>query len=351
MHYRSIQDLNLSVARGLARLPADIDLVVGIPRSGLLAANLVSLARNLPLADLEGFCAGRLLGAGRTRRRASFDQALEAFRHVLVVDDSISSGESMAEARRRLSALPTADGRRVTFCAVYGTQPRHAEADIVLEAVPHERVFEWNVMHHHLLSSCCVDIDGVLCADPTEAENDDGPRYLDFLARTPALLRPSRPIGHLVTSRLEKYRGPTEAWLAEKRITYGRLWMLDLPSAAERRRLGAHGSFKAEVFKSVDSPLFIESEEQQAITIARLAGKPVLSIETQTLIDPAMAEALGAVGAAERRKVVHLHRESHERGTLFTRVKRGMRRTLGDGAYTRLRSAAHNLAGTLSRRG
>lgn len=44
--------MNDTIVRNLHRLPRDIDLVVGIPRSGLLAANLLSLAANIPMADL-----------------------------------------------------------------------------------------------------------------------------------------------------------------------------------------------------------------------------------------------------------------------------------------------------------
>lgn len=51
-----------------------------------------------------------------------------------------------------------------------------------------------------------MDIDGVLCADPTPEENDDGEKYRHFLLNTPPLFIPKVTIGTLVTSRLEKYR-------------------------------------------------------------------------------------------------------------------------------------------------
>ena len=52
MHYRSISDMNDAIVRNLHRLPRDIDLVVGVPRSGILAATLLSLTANIPMADL-----------------------------------------------------------------------------------------------------------------------------------------------------------------------------------------------------------------------------------------------------------------------------------------------------------
>ena len=67
MNYRSIAQLSDQLVAWSRELPPDLDLVVGLPRSGLLAANILALYRNLPVADLDGFLAGRTLGAGTTR--------------------------------------------------------------------------------------------------------------------------------------------------------------------------------------------------------------------------------------------------------------------------------------------
>ena len=72
--------------------------------------------------------------------------------------------------------------------------------DLYREVVEMPRVFEWNLMHGTVLANSCMDIDGVLCLDPTDEENDDGERYLRFLSETPALLLPTAPVGWLVTS-------------------------------------------------------------------------------------------------------------------------------------------------------
>jgi uncharacterized HAD superfamily protein/adenine/guanine phosphoribosyltransferase-like PRPP-binding protein len=284
MHYRSIADLNDLIAARIRHIPSGIDLVVGIPRSGLLAANMVALTFNLPLADLDGYCEGRTLGAGWTRRRETFGRSDIARRTVLIVDDSIMSGKSMREAKERIAALHNGDEH--IYCAIFGEHDQHPDADLILDAIPKPRLFQWNLMHHDLLAACCLDIDGVLCADPLAEENDDSDAYRQFLLTTPPFLHPTRPVGHLVTSRLEKYRPETETWLKRAGIEYGKLWMLDLPNAKERRRQGAHGSFKASVYGKVSAALFIESETAQAQEIARLSEKPVLTIEDQFIIWP-----------------------------------------------------------------
>ncbi len=96
----------------------------------------------------------------------------------------------------------------------------------------------------------------------------------------------SRPLGTLVTSRLEKYRPQTEGWLAAQGVQYDRLIMLDLPSKAERQRLFAHGTFKGNYYRDSDAILFVESENRQAKQIAEIAGKPVLCLQTHSMIQP-----------------------------------------------------------------
>lgn len=284
MNFRSVSELSHRVMSSLHRIPGDVDVVVGIARSGMLPATLIALALNRPLAEMRQFASGQILGAGRTRRTKQLDRSFADFRHALIVDDSVDTGKSMQEARAMLADL--AGKIKLTYCAVYGVADRIDGVDLILETLPHPRVFEWNVMHHGILAESYVDIDGVLCLDPTNEQNDDGREYLNFLEHATPLVLPSQRIGALVTSRLEKYRAETERWLARHNIQYDRLIMLDLPSAEERRRLGAHGTHKAKHYADSNARLFIESEHRQAQQIAELSGKPVLSIEGPVMCDP-----------------------------------------------------------------
>lgn len=285
MHYRSVADLNDTIMQNFHRLPRDIDLVVGIPRSGMLAATLISLVGNIPMTDLDRFIEGRVLTSGVTKRWAGLDKDTSQWRRVLVVDDSIDSGRAMQTARARVAAADLGDVQ-IMFAAVYGLSDHQDGVDFTFETVPHPRLFQWNILHHGLLERACVDIDGVLCLDPTVEQNDDGVAYQKFLSEAVPLLRITQRIGYLVTSRLEKYRPHTVEWLARTGIQYNHLIMLDLPSAEERRRLGAHGAFKAGFYSNSDAILFIESEKEQARAITRLSGKPVFCVETQHMLQP-----------------------------------------------------------------
>ena len=148
------------------------------------------------------------------------------------------------------------------------------------------RFFEWNMMNHGNLDECCMDIDGVICTDPLEEENDDGPRYVRFLRDATPISIPNTTVGWLVTCRLEKYRALTEEWLARHGVRYHKLVMLDLPSKEARMASNCHGRFKADVYKRTEASLFIESSLTQAAEIARIARKPVCCITTCELIQP-----------------------------------------------------------------
>ena len=156
------------------------------------------------------------------------------------------------------------------------------------------RVFEWNVMHHSVIEKACVDIDGVLCRDPSDAENDDSEQYLHFLRSVPPLVVPTGTINTLVTCRLEKYRHVTEEWLCNAGIHYDKLIMLDLPDGESRRKWKKYGEYKGVVYQRSDAILFIESSVYQAHKIADISTKPVLAIDINKMIYPGMVPVIRA---------------------------------------------------------
>jgi orotate phosphoribosyltransferase len=294
MHFRSVAALNESISRWANRLPRDIEIVVGIPRSGLLAASLLALHRNLPITDVEGLLAGRVLQLGPRYNGKPVEELLQQPTNVLVLDDSVLSGSQLRHLRERIdrARLP----HRIQYAAVYAAPGAEPLVDFHAEIVPLPRCFEWNLMHNRpVLSRTCMDIDGVLCRDPTPEENDDGENYLRFLSTAEALHRPTHRVGWLVTSRLEKYRVQTEGWLAAHGIEYGELLMMDYPDKAARQAAQAYARFKADVYRRTRAWLFVESSPRLAQQIANLARKDVYCPETRELVSPA------GIPAARRR--------------------------------------------------
>lgn len=304
MEYRSVSDLNDAVVRSLARVPNDIDVVVGVPRSGMLPASLFALYLHVPLTDVEGYLDGRLLRSGPRLGATAEGRAFAENARVLVVDDSVASGAAMREVRERMASLSRPV--QATYMAVFAAPEAVDLVDLHLEVVPTPRLFEWNLLNSWCARDFCVDIDGVLCRDPTDAENDDGERYLEFVRSVHPMMRTRKPIGYIVTSRLEKYRQLTEEWLARQGIVYKRLYMMDYRSAEERRAANAYSDFKAQVYLDTRAVLFVESAKQQAIEIARKAHKPVYCTELSRMVRPGDGSSASDVGEALSWKLRHL---------------------------------------------
>ena len=270
MYYRNVKDLNNIILQRLSIIPRDLDLIVGVPRSGMLPANLLALYLNKPYTDIHSFLNGHIYKAGA--RGQFFD--ISEFKNILVVDDSIASGSAMIEVKENLKHLN--DKFNIKYCAIYVIPGKEKMVDYYFETVPLPRYFQWNILNHTTLEKACFDIDGVLCADPLPEQNDDGEKYIDFLLNAPPLFIPGSKIGTIVTSRLEKYRKETETWLAANNIRYNDLVMLDLPNMEARQRANNHGDHKAKAYMAKPYVLFIESEYNQAVEINRITKKPVL---------------------------------------------------------------------------
>lgn len=294
MHYRSVDDLSQVILRNIAQIPADVDLVVGIPRSGLLAATMIALYLNRPLTDLQGLSENRLLAKGKRLIPGYGETTMEAARRILVVDDCVSQGTELRRAREYVAALGLS--RRSIFLAVFSF-PEHPDvADITLEVIPRPMCFQWSFMHTPELASYCLDIDGVICRDATKEEDDDGVRYGRFLREATPLFLPTAKVGWLVTSRLEKYRPQTVEWLDRHGIQYGELVMLNLSNQEARARDGIVAAYKAQTYRESGALLFIESSAGLAAEIAERTNLPVMCMTTNRIIgnpdlDPLLVRA------------------------------------------------------------
>ncbi|MBW4618427.1 MAG: hypothetical protein KME17_03445 [Cyanosarcina radialis HA8281-LM2] len=306
LQYRSLQDMSSLIISQLYKIPPDVDLIVGIPRSGLLAANILALHLNLPLTDLDSFLSGRILGIGSTRRHRKQVDRIQECRKIAIVDDSVWTGKSMEIAKQKVKNANIS--QPLIYAAIYAGPDSKDNVDLYFEVCPFPRLFEWNMMHHTYLSNACLSLEGVLCQEPTlELEkNDRDDNYINYLTTAKPLLLPTIPVGYIVTSRLEKYRNYTEDWLKEYGVTYKQLIMQDLSSIDARLTFNLPGTFKAKVYQQIGAALFIENHLDRAIKIANKASKPVLCLENRQLILPSQtsrrrAKIQKAIGALEQK--------------------------------------------------
>lgn len=280
-HYKTYYDLSRDIAAGIQTLPS-VDIVVGIPRSGIIPGMIISAFLNIPNYDLDSFVFANSPRSGF--RKLKPNSGYQVKPTVLVVDDSVNTGAEMRRVRARLE--PLCAHFNFVYCAIYAVDADAlpSEVDFALATLPHPRVFQWNYRSHIIAEHACFDMDGVLCADPREEDNDDGARYIEFIATAKPLFIPRKKVSAIVTSRLEKYRAHTIEWLDRNEVKYGELIMLDMPSAEARRRAKAHAPFKAEVFRARSEIVFVESSWKQAIQIAQLADKAVICTENDVCL-------------------------------------------------------------------
>ena len=272
-------DLSKDIQKHINFIAGDIDMVVGIPRSGMIPAYIIAFMKNLKVCSLNEFISGTYNIKYGYRKIND-----NPIKNVLIVDDSILSGRALNDAKTLLKESKIDKKFNLIYCCIYATSKMISNIDRYAELVRPPRLFQWNYLNHPHSVHWCYDIDGVLCEDPDESVNDDGDKYRNFILNAPLLFKPKYKIGALVTSRLEKYRKETEEWAQKHGIEYNHLIMLDLPSQEDRIKLKAHTKTKIDFYsKNPNMNLFIESNRKQAEEIARACYKPVICTENNKL--------------------------------------------------------------------
>jgi uncharacterized HAD superfamily protein/hypoxanthine phosphoribosyltransferase len=280
--YRSFSDLNQAIIRNLAIFPHDIDLIVGIPRSGMLPANLLALYLNKPYTDIDSFIEKRIYAIGERMKNVNSSN----LNKILIIDDYIASGKALSKVKEKIGQLSCS--YNISYGTVYAAKRSINLVDFYCEAFDDygPSVFEWNIFLYPALSNkTCYDIDGVLCIEPPVDVDDDGEKYTSYISNAPPLYLPSGEIDSLVTCRLEKYRAVTIEWLKKWHINYKNLIMLNFQTKDEREEWGKYGIYKGEVYKKNKCVLFIESSLKEAMEIKRISGKPVFCTETFAMIN------------------------------------------------------------------
>lgn len=237
MNYRTLADMSALIRANLHRIPR-VDLIVGIPRSGTIAAAQIAALTN---QSLDSSSSNR----------------------ILLVDDSVSGGQTM---RRHKSSLQEWYPRaQITTLAVF-TSPA-ACADICLELVPKPRVFEYNWYRHHLISHSVWDIDGVISTPTVPGEREKGqPLYL-----------PTRKVLALATGRREEEREVTEKQLASWGVQYGKLFMsTDTQRARETKK---------KAVLETGAAWFVESSIHQAEWLRAQLQIPVLCVDENRMLN------------------------------------------------------------------
>lgn len=286
MKYVTLSELAASVRRNIHKIPHDIDFVIGIPRSGMIPGSMIAEYLNVPLIDVDSFCAGAQPTGGR--RLGLLHR--ESTSKVLVIDDSVFSGWTMNRTKRKLE--PYMDRYHFIWAAAYLEGSGIDTIDIWIEDVRRYTngftqiiLYEWNVFHHNpdTMATCIYDMDGALCLDPPDDRDREG--YERYIRDAVPLFTPTVKVSAVVTFRIEHYRDITGRWLADHGVLYGELYMFPAQSREERNRSGISPErFKADYYRAHRrARLFVESDDRQAREIYRMTAKPVLCVESNVM--------------------------------------------------------------------
>lgn len=288
MKYITIADLSETIRKNIWKIPRDIDFIIGIPRSGMIGASIISSYLNVPLIDINSFLDGKEPWGGL--RLEYFKRKHVKTNKVLVIDDTVSSGRAMKEAKNKIEN--NNKDLKFVYCCVYLEGWGKNAIDIYLEDVRKYTenfttyvLYEWNIFQHHpnIMGKCLYDIDGVFCVDPPDERNEE--KYISYIKNATPLFIPRTKIGGIITYRLNKNREITSEWLKSNGIEYGELIMFNANTWDERNNTFITSeNYKADFYKKNNNyNLFIESSDYQAQKIAEITKKPVYCVETNKL--------------------------------------------------------------------
>lgn len=254
-----------------SELPGSYDLVIGIPRSGLLVANIIAIKMGKPLSTPELFLRGECWMGGGIKPPADF-------RKILLVDDSVSSGKSMEDAAAAVRSR--APGARLTRAALIAGENSAGRVDLSFKTIAAPRLFEWNMLHTKRGVLVC-DLDGVICENCPPGFDADEAAYAAWIRTARPYLIPAFRVDYILSARLERYRPETEAWLAAHGVNYGELLLWDVKEKKDRN--GFYSKYKIAALLKIKPDMVWESNSGQARDIWDATKIPTLCTDTKVL--------------------------------------------------------------------
>jgi orotate phosphoribosyltransferase len=273
---RQLQD---DILKLVNLMPSDVTAIAGVARSGLAVATMLSMYTHLPMLTIRQTM-NDIVETGNGWRLGKHSHVEPVSDKVLVVDDTCMTGNSL----KAIDPLLRTHFKTYITATVYCNPLAKVKPDIHAVDLPWPHLLEWNLFNSILSPNMACDFDGILCRDCTRGQDDDGPKYLNFIETAQPLYMPRKvAIPLIVTARIEKYRKPTVDWLKRHNITFKKLVMHPAKSTRLRERENI-AEFKANHFaawakrhRATPPPLgFIESDDRQAQAIAKLSRLMVI---------------------------------------------------------------------------
>ena len=283
------------IRENLWKIPRDIIGVVGVPRSGMLAATIISEYLNVGLADFNNIITNTDLMATFRNNHGNRYMNPAVGNKILVVDDTCFAGSQNLKCRQEIGKVFGQNSEyQFIYLVVYMEGDGHvSKPDISLRDV-HSlakssemgiMLYEWNIFNHNpsVMNKMMFDYDGVFCLDPPDERKTEA--YEKYIENPSPLFLPTRNPEtkiNVVTYRLEKYRRQTEEFLIKNGIRNINVTMYDADTYEERRKVSPE-MYKANKYLDSNAILFVESDDRQARAIKSLTGKAVYCVSTNKI--------------------------------------------------------------------
>ena len=262
----------VSITRNIiGQLSDNISAVVGIPRSGMLSASLLSTAMHLPLYSIKDSKLQFVGGGYRSPKD------LDKIQKIILVDDSVSTGFRMSDSIKKIQEQLSCE---IETVGIFVSPDATFYPNIVGRWLQSPHWFEWNLLNAITSTYIVVDMDGVICEDTFIEEL----HHLEFgISRAKPLTVPKLiPIRAIISARLKIHQEITTKWLQDHGAKYHNL-ILSPWSHPNERTIENVVEFKSQEYIKCGARLFIESDDVLAQKIAKRTNKPVLCWANQKL--------------------------------------------------------------------
>jgi hypoxanthine phosphoribosyltransferase len=278
-----------SMSKVVRSLFPEIDVVCGIPRGGVLPANIIvtRLARPCNTPDLleRGECwwtSSTFVDNNRHYYGNDFTVKMNFSKaKILLVDDTSFNPLGTLERvkQRLLTKFPKAT---IYKSSVYAMSNTKKHLDFYCKVISRNHWFEKDFLIRKITGTVAADMDGFLCRDPRPEEVLDDNLYLKFINEATPYMIPYYRLDYVVTGRLERYRAITEMWLAAHGVKYGTL-IMQPPEVAMVREGTDHALFKSNFLSKNNVGFYIESSQRQSEAIYKRSRVQTMCVDPMQL--------------------------------------------------------------------
>lgn len=252
-----VEDAMILTRDWCSRLPLRYDLLIGVPRSGLMVASFMSTELNIPLSVPE------ILPSYWSTKSDP-----RPINNILIVEDGATLGTHLIPVKEKtVRTFPTA---LVHIGALYSVDGGISLDTWGTKVHSWKSVLEWDLSDSRPYQNIAVDMDGVLCQECPPCLTED--EYINWMETATPHLIPPYQIEAVITSRREKYRAITEGWLRRNGVRYVHLLMDPSIKDSDRDFIG----WKIRCINYRKPQVFIESDERIAQVIHWKTGVPVI---------------------------------------------------------------------------